>query len=34
MDFVAEEVVGDVRVAVFRCAKCDTLEALEKGKAA
>jgi len=34
MDFHAEEVVGNQRVAIFRCADCDTLEAVEKGNAA
>jgi hypothetical protein len=31
MDFYTEEVVGDTRVAIFRCAECDTLEAVERG---
>lgn len=34
MEFHAEEVVGDARVAIFHCRDCDTLEAVEKGKAA
>jgi hypothetical protein len=34
MNFFAEEVVEDKRVAVFRCADCDTLEALERRTAA
>ena len=34
MDFHAEEIVGDARVAIFHCAECDTLEAVEQGKAA
>jgi hypothetical protein len=34
MDFHTEEAVEDKRVAIFRCADCDTLEAVEYGKAA
>lgn len=34
MEFHGQEIVDDKRLAVFRCADCDTLEAAEDGKAA
>jgi hypothetical protein len=34
MEFHGQEIVDGKRLAVFRCADCDTLEAAEDGKAA
>jgi hypothetical protein len=34
MAFYAQEKVGSVIVNIFRCENCDTLEAIEDGKAA
>lgn len=34
MDFHTQEAVGDKRVRIFHCAGCDTLEAVEDGRAA